>query len=141
MSSRRGRRAAFRGEEARRQRVVTEVRKARLTGIRVAVPVAALEGRAFRPARWRVSVKAVGRFFALAQALTTSASRRSSSGEIRQAAGERCGKNRRTRAAYRGRAVGRVLVGTIISNSPSSRLFAQPSGRQSQVDDPLHVLG
>ena len=37
--------AAFRGEEARRERVVTEIRKARLTGIRVAVPVEALEAR------------------------------------------------------------------------------------------------
>ncbi len=35
------RRAAYRGEEARRERVVTEIRKARLTGIRVAVPVEA----------------------------------------------------------------------------------------------------
>ena len=42
---RRRRRAAFRGEEARRERVVTEIRKARLTGIRVAVPVEALEAR------------------------------------------------------------------------------------------------
>ena len=38
-------RAAFRGEETRRERVVTEIRKARLTGIRVAVPVEALEAR------------------------------------------------------------------------------------------------
>ena len=38
-------RAAFRGEEARRERVVTAIRKARLTGIRVAVPVEALEAR------------------------------------------------------------------------------------------------
>ena len=37
--------AAFRGEEARAQRVMTEIRKARLTGIRVAVPVEALEAR------------------------------------------------------------------------------------------------
>ena len=42
------RRAAVRGEEARRKRVVTEVRKARLTGIRVTVPVAPLEARAFQ---------------------------------------------------------------------------------------------
>ena len=35
-------RAAFRGEETRRERVVTEIRKARLTGIRVAAPVEAL---------------------------------------------------------------------------------------------------
>ena len=38
-------RAAFRGEETRRDRVVTAIRQARLTGIRVAVPVEALEGR------------------------------------------------------------------------------------------------
>ena len=38
-------RAAFRGEETRRERVVTAIRKARLTGIRVAVPVEALEAR------------------------------------------------------------------------------------------------
>ena len=41
----RRKRAAFRGEQTRRERVVTEVRKARLTGIRVAVPVEALEAR------------------------------------------------------------------------------------------------
>ena len=38
-------RAAFRGEAARRERLLTELRTARLTGIRVAVPVEALEGR------------------------------------------------------------------------------------------------
>ena len=38
-------RAAFRGEEQRRARVVAELRTARLTGIRVAVPVEALEAR------------------------------------------------------------------------------------------------
>ena len=46
--------AAFRGEETRRARVVTANRKARLTGIRVAVPSEALEGAPFRPARMRV---------------------------------------------------------------------------------------
>ena len=39
------RRAAFRGEEAQRERVVSEIRKARLTGIRVAVPVEEFEAR------------------------------------------------------------------------------------------------
>ena len=75
-------RAAFRGEEARRDRVVTEIRKARLTGIRVALPVEALEARlAGLPAgvsvepgrievRFRGAQEAVGRLFALAQALT-----------------------------------------------------------------------
>ena len=38
-------RAAFRGEEQRRARLVAELRQARLTGIRVAVPVEALEAR------------------------------------------------------------------------------------------------
>ena len=38
-------RAAFRGEATRRDRVVTAIRQARLTGIRVAVPRAALEAR------------------------------------------------------------------------------------------------
>ena len=38
-------RAAFRGEAARRERLLTELRTARLTGIRVGVPVEALEGR------------------------------------------------------------------------------------------------
>ena len=37
--------AAFRGEATRRARLLTELRTARLTGIRVAVPVEALEGR------------------------------------------------------------------------------------------------
>ena len=75
-------RAAFRGEEARRERVVTEIRKARLTGIRVAVPVEALEARlaglpegvTVEPDRIEVrftgSQEAVKRLFALAQALT-----------------------------------------------------------------------
>ena len=75
-------RAAFRGEEARRERVVTAIRKARLTGIRVAVPVEALEARlsglpagvSVEPGRIEVRFSgakdAVGRLFALAQALT-----------------------------------------------------------------------
>ena len=75
-------RAAFRGEEERRERLLTELRTARLTGIRVAVPVEALEGRlASLPegvsiARDRIEVRfsgaqeAVARLFALAQVLT-----------------------------------------------------------------------
>ena len=75
-------RAAFRGEETRRERVVTAIRKARLTGIRVAVPVEALEARlsglpdgvSVEPGRIEVRFSgakdAVGRLFALAQALT-----------------------------------------------------------------------
>ena len=47
-------RAAFRGEEERRTRLVAELRQARLTGIRLAVPVEALEARLVRPARGRV---------------------------------------------------------------------------------------
>ena len=73
---------AFRGEERRRDRVVTALRQARLTGIRVAVPVEALEARlAGLPegvlvepgrieVRFRGAKDAVGRLFALAQALT-----------------------------------------------------------------------
>ena len=38
-------RAAYRGEEQRRARLVSELRTARLTGIRIAVPVEALEAR------------------------------------------------------------------------------------------------
>ena len=75
-------RAAFRGEQTRRERVVTEIRKARLTGIRVAVPIEALEARlsglpegvSVEPGRIEVRFNgakdAVGRLFALAQALT-----------------------------------------------------------------------
>ena len=75
-------RAAFRGEAARRDRVVTAIRQARLTGIRVAVPLEALEARlSGLPAgvtvepgrievRFRSATDAVGRLFALAQALT-----------------------------------------------------------------------
>ncbi len=75
-------RAAFRGEAARRERLLTELRTARLTGIRVAVPVEAFEGRlaslpeGVHVARDRIDVRfsgaqeAVGRLFALAQALT-----------------------------------------------------------------------
>ena len=73
-------RAAFRGEETRRERVVTAIRKARLTGIRVAVPIEALEARlsglpesvSVEPGRIEVRFSgakdAVGRLFALAQA-------------------------------------------------------------------------
>ena len=75
-------RAAFRGEAARRERLLTELRTARLTGIRVAVPVEALEGRlaslpeGVNVARDRIEVRfsgaqeAVARLYALAQALT-----------------------------------------------------------------------
>ncbi len=75
-------RAAFRHEETRREKVVTEIRRARLTGIRVAVPVEALEARlaglpagvSVEPDRIEVrfggAQEAVGRLFALAQALT-----------------------------------------------------------------------
>ena len=75
-------RAAVRGEATRRDRVVTAIRQARLTGIRVAVPSEALEARlAGLPAgvsvepgrievRFRGAQDAVGRLFALAQALT-----------------------------------------------------------------------
>ena len=78
----RRKRAAFRGEQTRRERVVTEIRKARLTGIRVAVPVEALDARlsglpagvSVEPGRIEVRFSgakdAVGRLFALAQALT-----------------------------------------------------------------------
>ena len=75
-------RAAFRGEAARRERLLTELRTARLTGIRVAVPVEALDARlsglpagvSVEPGRIEVRFSgaqdAVGRLFALAQALT-----------------------------------------------------------------------
>ena len=75
-------RAAFRGEAARRERLLTELRTARLTGIRVAVPVEALDAKlASLPegvsvsrdrieVRFRGAQDAVGRLFALAQALT-----------------------------------------------------------------------
>ena len=69
-------RAAFRGEATRRDRVVTAIRTARLTGIRVAVPVEALEARlaglpegvSVEPGRIEVRFSgaqdAVGRLFA-----------------------------------------------------------------------------
>ena len=75
-------RAAVRGEATRRDRVVTAIRQARITGIRVAVPREAREARlaglpdgvSVAPGRIEVrfsSAKdAVGRLFALAQALT-----------------------------------------------------------------------
>ena len=73
--------AAVRGEATRRDRVVTAIRQARLTGIRVAVPRGA-RGAPLGPARgvsvepgrievrFRGATDAVGRLFALAQALT-----------------------------------------------------------------------
>ena len=75
-------RAAVRGEATRRDRVVTAIRQARLIGIRAAVPSAALEARlaglpdgvSVAPGRIEVRFSgaqdAVGRLFALAQALT-----------------------------------------------------------------------
>ena len=72
-------RAAFRGEEQRRARVVTELRQARLSGIRVAVPLEARlaglpEGVTVEAGRVEVrfagAKEAVGKLFALAQALT-----------------------------------------------------------------------
>ena len=75
--------ATFINREAdRRARLLTELRTARLTGIRVAVPVEALEGRlaslpeGVQVARDRIEVRfsgaqeAVARLFALAQALS-----------------------------------------------------------------------
>ena len=76
-------RAAFRGEEQRRARLVSELRTARLTGIRVAVPVEALEARLERlpegvsvaPGRIEVrfasAKEAVGKLYALAQTLVS----------------------------------------------------------------------
>ena len=75
-------RAAFRGEVARRDRLVAELRKARVTGIRVTLPAETLDAKlASLPegvsvSRDRIEVRfsgaqdAVGRLFALAQALT-----------------------------------------------------------------------
>ena len=77
------RQASFRNEEQRRTRVVAELRTARLSGIRVAVPVEALEARlAGLPegvsveadrieVRFGSAREAVGKLFALAQALTS----------------------------------------------------------------------
>ena len=74
--------AAVRGEATRRARVVTAIRQARLIGIRAAVPSEALEARlsglpdgvSVAPGRIEVRFSgakdAVGRLFALAQALT-----------------------------------------------------------------------
>ena len=92
-----------RGEQTRRERVVTEIRKARLTGIRVAVPVEALdarlsglpEGVSVEPGRIEVRFSgaqdAVGRLFALAQALTNDYEQFEAlvDGETPGAAGER----------------------------------------------------
>ena len=75
-------RAAFRIEEQRRARLVAELRTARITGIRVAVPVESLEARlaglpeGVTVEAGRIEVRfagakdAVGKLFALAQALT-----------------------------------------------------------------------
>ena len=75
-------RAAFRHEEERRERLVAELRKARLTGIRVKLPVESLGGKlASLPEgvtveRGRIEVRfdgaknAVKQLYALAHALT-----------------------------------------------------------------------
>ena len=97
-------RAAFRGEATRRDRVVTAIRQARLTGIRVAVPSEALEARlsglpagvSVEPARIEVrfsgAQEAVARLFALAQALTNDYEQFEAlvDGATPGAAGERC---------------------------------------------------
>ena len=122
-------RAAFRGEATRRDRVVTAIRQARLTGIRVAVPSEALEARlsglpagvSVEPGRIEVRFSgaqdAVGRLFALAQALTHDYERFEElvEGGDLQAAGARCGHERRRRAgradghrAHGARAAGRA---------------------------------
>ena len=74
--------SAFHGEEQRREHLMTELRKARLTRIRVKVPAEALEGRlADLPAgvvverdrievRYAGATEAVAKLMALAQALT-----------------------------------------------------------------------
>ena len=70
-------RGVFRAEEQRRARLVTELRKARLTGIRVPVPAEALLGRlsGVLVERDRIEVRftgakeALARLCALAQAL------------------------------------------------------------------------
>ena len=92
-------RAAFRGEADRRERLLTELRTARLTGIRVAVPVEALEGRlaslpeGVNVARDRIEVRfsgaqdAVARLFALAQALTNDYEQFEALVEVGEAAG------------------------------------------------------
>ena len=111
-------RAAFRGKATRRARVVTAIRQARLTGIRVAVPLAARAARlAGLPAgvsvepgriagRFRGAQDAVGRLVALAQALTTDDEPFAAlvDGATPGAAGARCGPARRRGA---GRAAGR----------------------------------
>ena len=75
-------RGAFRGEVERRDRLVAELRKARVTGIRVMLPAETLDAKlASLPegvsvsrdrieVRFRGAQDAVGRLFALAQALT-----------------------------------------------------------------------
>ena len=74
-------RGAFRGEVERRDRLVAELRKARVTGIRVTLPAETLDAKlASLPegvsvsrdrieVRFRGAQDAVGRLFALAQAL------------------------------------------------------------------------
>ena len=128
-------RAAFRGEEARRDRVVTEIRKARLTGIRVAVPVEALEARlsglpagvSVEPGRIEVRFSgakdAVGRLFALAQALTNDYEQFEAlvDGATPGAAGERCGNERRRRA---GRADGRPAPAASTARLVSVMLYS-----------------
>ena len=83
--------SAFRGEEQRREHLMTELRKARLTRIRVTVPAEALEGRLSDlpsgvvverdriEVRYAGATEAVAKLMALAQArrATTSASKRS----------------------------------------------------------------
>ena len=75
-------RGAFRGEVARRDRLVAELRTARVTGIRVTLPAETLDAtlaslpegvsvsRDRIEVRFRGAQDAVGRLFALAQALT-----------------------------------------------------------------------
>ena len=71
-------RATFRGEATRRDRVVTAIRQARLTGIRVAVPSEALEARlAGLPAGVSVSSPAGSRCASAARRTPSGGSSRS----------------------------------------------------------------
>ena len=118
-------RAAYRGEEQRRTRLVAELRTARVAGIRVAVPVEALEARlaglpegvSVEPGRIEVRFadpkEAAGKLFALAQALSNDYERfeeSSGKGRGRDERGPGAGcRPARDRTLWRGR--GRVARG------------------------------
>ena len=130
-------RAAFRGEEERRTRLVAELRQARLTGIRVAVPRRGARGAPVRPARGRV-----GRARADRGALQRGAGRRRAPLRARPGADERLRAVRGARRGGRGgrrRGSGEGMSDDVVRVAPSDALRPARAQRAELALPPLIV--